>query len=301
MKRREFLSKSALIGSGVLIANSSLASPFTNSRKAKKLVILHTNDTHSNIDAFPLNHPKYPGMGGVLNRFKIIENIRQQEENVLVLDSGDIFQGTPYFNRYKGILEMKLMTKMGYDVATLGNHDFDIGIDGFYNATKYADFPFVNANYDVSKTILNGLILPYVLKKKAGMKIGIFGVGVDLRGLVNEKNWQGIEFLSTVDQANKTAKHLKNQGCDLVICLSHLGYEYKTEKISDILLAKNSSNIDLILGGHTHTFLDKPLYIDNATKKKVLINQVGWAGIYLGRIEIEINSGTIFSKYEIIE
>ena len=302
MKRRDFLKNSFVVGTGMSIGQNAFALERNSSLgKLEKLVILHTNDTHSNIDPFPINHPKYPGMGGVVNRYKLIQKIRSQHEHVLLLDSGDIFQGTPYFNKYKGVLEMKLMSKMGYDASTLGNHDFDIGIDGFCAASKYANFPFLNTNYDFSNSELHNKILPYYLFNKAGIKIGVFGVGVELKGLVAENNWKGIQVNDAIEKANATAKSLRKKGCDLIICLSHLGYKYDSDKISDLHLATLSNYIDIILGGHTHTFLDKPLYVDNATNKKVLINQVGWAGIYLGRIDIEINSGTIFSKYEIIE
>lgn len=302
MKRRDFIKNSVIVGAGISLGNKAFA--FSNGlakRKPKKLIILHTNDTHSNIDPFPMNHPKFPGMGGIVNRFKLIERIRNQEEHILLLDSGDIFQGTPYFNKYKGILEMKLMSKLGYDVSTLGNHDFDIGIDGFCAASKYANFPFVNANYNFTNTPLENKVLPYIITEKAGLKIGVFGVGVELSGLVAEYNWKGIQINDAVQKANEIAKKLKNKRCDLIICLSHLGYQYNSNKVSDILLAKSSKNIDLILGGHTHTFLDKPVKMKNANDESVLINQVGWAGLFLGKIEIEINSGKIKHSLELID
>lgn len=301
MKRRDFLKNSLVVGAGISIGQSAFAIEKNSTlRKSKKLVILHTNDTHSNIDAFPINHPKYPSMGGVVNRYKLIQKIRSQHEHVLLLDSGDIFQGTPYFNKYKGVLEMKLMSKMGYDASTLGNHDFDIGIDGFCAASKFANFPFLNTNYDFSNSELHNKILPYYLFNKAGIKIGVFGVGVELKGLVAENNWKGIQVNDAIEKANATAKSLKKKGCDLIICLSHLGYKYDSDKVSDLHLATLSNYIDIILGGHTHTFLENPTSKKGCTGQQVMINQVGWAGLFLGRIDIEIKTGMINHSVELI-
>ena len=163
MKRRKFLKNLALGTGGILISNSLISATVADSSKSKRIVILHTNDTHSNIESFPANHPKFPGMGGVSKRYSLIQKIRSENEHVLLLDAGDIFQGTPYFNTFNGELEMKLMSKMGYDAATMGNHDFDIGLDGFLNAKKHANFPFVCSNYNFSKTVLRlGLKSTYI-------------------------------------------------------------------------------------------------------------------------------------------
>ena len=297
MKRRVFLEKILLTSAGLMVVNQTFGHQQYKKKKSKRLVILHTNDTHSNIDPFPENHSKYPGMGGVAKRYSLINQIRKTEENVLLLDSGDIFQGTPYFNTFNGILEMKLMTKMGYDASTMGNHDFDIGMGGFLKAKKFADFPFLCANYDFSKTVLNTATEPYTIIQKGNIKIGVFGIGIALKGLVPEKNYDGTVYNDPIEIANQTALLLHKKKCDLIICLSHLGFEYNDpEKISDRKLAQNSKNIHLILGGHTHTFLEKPVIEKNKSKRAVLINQVGWAGLQLGKIDIDIDQSIFQSN-----
>ena len=289
MKRRSFFQQFILSTGGILLAPNILAQAKT--KKAKKITILHTNDTHSNIDPFPDNHSKYPGMGGVAKRFEIIEKIRSEEDNVILLDAGDIFQGTPYFNTFNGNLEMKLMSKMGYDASTMGNHDFDIGLDGFKTAKKHANFPFLCSNYDFSNTILKNETKPYQVFNKGGIKIGVFGIGVELDGLVSKGNYGDTVYQNPIKLANRTAEILKQEGCDLIICLSHLGFSYDSrEKVSDLVLASQTKNIHVIIGGHTHTFLEKPIIEKNLIGELVLVNQVGWAGLQLGRIDIDIST-----------
>lgn len=266
----------------------------------KHLTILHTNDVHSYIDPFPANHPKNPNMGGVARRAALIESIRKENPNVLLLDAGDIFQGTPYFNYYGGELEFKLMSMMEYDLATIGNHDFDNGIEGLYTQLPHASFEFVSANYDFKNTIMNGHVKPYKIINKDGIKVGVFGLGVGLDGLVDKKNYKETIYLDPVGVAQDMARILKQEKkCDLVICLSHLGYKYKDEpeKICDTKLATVTQDIDLIIGGHTHTFLDKPTVLKNAVGQDVLVNQVGCYGINLGRIDFYFDDDTaIISK-----
>ncbi len=266
----------------------------------KHLTILHTNDVHSYIDPFPANHPKNPNMGGVARRAALIESIRKENPNVLLLDAGDIFQGTPYFNYYGGELEFKLMSMMQYDLATIGNHDFDNGIEGLYAQLPHASFEFVSANYDFKNTIMNGHVKPYKIINKDGIKVGVFGLGVGLDGLVDKKNYKETIYLDPVGVAQDMARLLKQEKkCDLVICLSHLGYKYKDEpdKICDTKLATSTKDIDLIIGGHTHTFLDKPTVLKNAIGQDVLVNQVGCYGINLGRIDFYFDDDTaVISK-----
>jgi len=291
MKRRDFIQKTAASSALLGLTNVTLSS-FT-SFETKKITILHTNDVHSHIDPFPADHPRNANMGGAARRAALIESIRKEEANVLLLDAGDIFQGTPYFNYYGGELEFKLMSMMHYDLATMGNHDFDNGIEGFYAQLPHAKFEFVSANYDFKNTMLNDIVKPYKIFKKGGLKIGVFGLGIELDGLVDKKMYKETVYNDPVEIAQDMARILKEeQKCNLVICLSHLGYKYRNDpnKISDVELAKKTKNIDLIIGGHTHTFLDKPTIKKNSEDKDVLINQVGCYGINLGRIDFYLSN-----------
>ncbi len=286
MKRREFLKGS--ISSGVLLSAGGFSLSSFQSIGSKQLTVLHTNDVHSYIDPFPADHPKNPNMGGVARRAALIEKIRSENPNVLLLDSGDIFQGTPYFNYYGGELEFKLMSMMKYDLATIGNHDFDNGIDGLYAQLPNATFEFVSANYVFKNTIMDGHVKPYKIFDKNGIRVGIFGLGVELEGLVDKRNSKETVYHDPVSVAQEMSRVLKHEKkCDLIICLSHIGYQYKNEpdKICDIKLATLTKDIDLIIGGHTHTFLDKPTILKNIDGKDVLVNQVGCYGINLGRID----------------
>ena len=291
MKRRDFIQKTAA-GTALLgLANIGLSS-FTTI-ETKKITILHTNDVHSHIDPFPVDHPRNPNMGGAARRAAIIENIRKEEEHVLLLDAGDIFQGTPYFNYYGGELEFKLMSMMQYDLATIGNHDFDNGIEGLYAQLPHAQFEFVSANYDFKNTVLDSHVKPYKIFNKGGIKIGVFGLGIELEGLVDKKAYKETVYLNPIEVAQDMARILKhNKKCDLVICLSHLGFSYKNEpnKVSDLDLAKKTKDIDLIIGGHTHTFLEKPVIQKNSEGKEVMINQVGCYGINLGRVDFYLSN-----------
>lgn len=251
-----------------------------------KITILHTNDVHSRLDPFPMNDPKWPGMGGVARRAAVIEKIRSEEKNVLLLDAGDMFQGTPYFNLYGGELELKAMSKMGYDACTLGNHDFDNGIDGLVSQMPHMNFPILNANYTFNDTPLENKVQEYKIFKKGGIKIGVFGIGIELKGLVDTKLYGKIIYNDPIVHANRIATKLKHDyHCDLIICLSHLGYKYADEKVSDEVLASKTEHIDLIIGGHTHTFLDTPVKRLSKNGKEILIAQTGWAGIKLGRVD----------------
>lgn len=303
MKRREFIKTTGAAGAYIGLGSLGLSS-FTIA-ETKQITILHTNDVHSYIDPFPANHPKNPNKGGVARRAAVIKMIREENPNVLLVDAGDIFQGTPYFNYYGGELEFKLMNLMEYDVATIGNHDFDNGIEGLMTQLKKADFEMVSANYDLKNTVLDGLVSPYTLKMIDGIKIGIFGLGIALQGLVDVRNSKETKYLDPVEIATDTARLLRQEKkCDLVICLSHLGFKYPDDatKISDMLLAQKTENIDLIIGGHTHTFLDKPVVELNRAGKKVLINQVGCYGLNLGRIDFYLtNDNQLAAKGTSIE
>lgn len=291
MNRKEFLKT---VGGGTLALSLAPNLVFASQKNildrnaAYKLTVLHTNDQHSRIEPFDSSYSRNPNQGGFARRATLIQQIRSQEKNVLLLDAGDIFQGTPYFNFYGGELEFKLMSMMGYDAATMGNHDFDNGLEGFLKALPNAKFPFITSNYDFSNTILDGKTEKYKIFKKDGIKVGLFGVGIELDGLVGKKQYQETKYLNPVEIAQHYADFLrKEKGCDLVICLSHIGFDYRddADKISDKKLAAQTDNIDLILGGHTHTFLPEPQSFTNKSGKNVLVNQVGWAGLLLGRID----------------
>ena len=290
--RRDFIKKVGLgtLGVGIfpsqLLANEDLI----------KLTILHTNDMHSHIQPFTRGRNK--GLGGMAQRATLIKKIRQENEHVLLLDAGDIFQGTPYFNIYGGELELKLMSAMHYDAATIGNHDFDNGLDGIHRQLPHAKFPFLCANYDFSDTLLNGQFKPYKVFKKGGLKIGVFGIGIELQDLVPKALYGNTIYSNPVEKSNHYANHLKHElGCDLVICLSHLGYKYKSRKISDYILAEQTKNIDLIIGGHTHTFLNTPVTKINSEQKQLLIAQVGWAGIKVGQIDYFFSQKKVIKNF----
>ncbi|RYZ15621.1 MAG: twin-arginine translocation signal domain-containing protein [Chitinophagaceae bacterium] len=283
--RRTFLKQSALAAGALLAA--PLARAVEAADAPKRLTILHTNDTHSRIDPFPMDGGKNQGLGGVASRSELIKRIRAQEDNVLLLDAGDIFQGTPYFNIYKGEPEIRAMSAMGYDATTIGNHDFDAGLEDLATQlSRHARFPMIVSNYDFTGTPMETMYAPYKIFRKGGLRIGVLGVGIEGDGLIPANLWGATKYLDPVQKANETAALLKREGCDLIICLSHLGYKYDSEnRISDRKLAPATEHIDLIIGGHTHTFMDAPEVMKNAKGDDILINQVGWAGIQLGRLD----------------
>ena len=285
INRRTFVKKSTLGALSIPLISSNVL--LTPPSKSTKLTILHTNDMHSHIDPFSANDSKYPGMGGMRKIASIVEKIRKEETHVLLLDAGDIFQGTPYFNKYKGEVELKIMSKMGYAASTMGNHDFDNGINGFNDVLPNANFPFLCSNYDFSNTVLNGKTKKFTIKTIGELKVGLFGIGIKLNGLVEKRLYKETQYHEPIEIANQYAKILKDEyKCDIVICLSHLGYVYQSNKISDIKLAKATAGIDIIIGGHTHTFLDKATELENSMGDKVLVNQAGWGALSLGRIDI---------------
>ena len=289
--RRTFIKKGTAATAFLGLGGLSLSS--CTKQEKKTITILHTNDVHSQIEPLPNNHYKYPGLGGFARRATLVEQIRKENPNTLLLDAGDIFQGTPYFNYFGGELEFKLMSMLGYDVATLGNHDFDNGIDGFHAQLHNASFDFVSANYDFKNTVLNGIVKPYKIINKAGLKIGVFGLGVALEGLVNKSLYKETKYLDPVAIAQDISNSLRTEEkCDLVICLSHLGYNYKSDpdKVCDIQLAQKTKGIDLIIGGHTHTLLPKPTIKKNSEGKSVLINQCGKSGVYMGRVDFHFDN-----------
>jgi 5'-nucleotidase len=292
MKRRKFIQQTT--ASATLVGLGGLKLPSFSTSNTKKITILHTNDVHSHIDPFGPEDGRNANKGGVARRASLIENIRQGNPNTLLLDAGDIFQGTPYFNYYGGELEFKLMSMLKYDVATIGNHDFDNGIDGFHAQLPHAKFNFVSANYDFKNTVLDTLIEPYKIIVKDGIRIGIFGLGIGLDGLVDKTLYKETVYNDPIEVAKDMSRILKQeQQCHLVICLSHLGYFYKNnpDNVSDVVLARQTKDIDLIIGGHTHTFLPKPTIEKNSADNNVLVNQVGCYGLYVGQVDFYFEEG----------
>ena len=290
MKRLEFLKTTGAATAFTAVSGIGLLNTFKPESYDQHLTVLHTNDVHSHIDPFPANDSKYPNLGGVSRRYSYIKSVISDNPNTLVLDAGDAFQGTPYFNFYGGELEYKLMSKMGYHASTIGNHEFDNGIANIAAQLAHAKFDLLNANYDVSHTILDGMVQPHQVYEVNGLSVGVFGLGIELEGLVSKDLYKETVYLNPVEIAQEQTRILKQElKCDLVICLSHLGYSYSTDKIDDLKLAKQTKDIDLIIGGHTHTFLDRPSVVKNKDDKNVLVNQVGWAGINVGRIDFYFN------------
>lgn len=273
-----------------ILAIVLLAGMSVNGEAAKKvrLVILHTNDTHSQVEPTDKSTLPTSDMGGYARRMGVIKKIRSEEKNVLLLDAGDFSQGTPYFNFYNGRIEVDAMNKMGYDAGTLGNHEFDNGIDTLAVILRNAKFPVLSSNYDISNTPLRDIINPYLIIGKFGLRIGIMALNVQPKSLIIESNYKGLTYNDPVEVANKMADYLKKEKkCDLIICLSHLGGDKNAKEVNDFEIARKSSNIDVIIGGHSHTMLENAR--EKSIKgKNVIIAQVGKSGLYLGKIELEL-------------
>ena len=302
MKRRYFLEK---ITSSTIFGLSIPFLSFDNINfRSKKITILHTNDVHSHIDPYPPNDPLNPNGGGVIARAKIINKFRKENPNTLMFDAGDIFQGTPYFNFFGGEIELKLMSKLGYNASTLGNHEFDNGIKKLSESLKHANFSFINSNYNLKNTPLENKVKKYEIYNIDEIKVGVFGLGIALNGLVEKNLYNGLEYLDPIEITNDITYELKkDHKCDIVICLSHLGFKYdqRKEEMCDLILAKKTKNIDLIIGGHTHTFMKKPVEVTNLVGEKVLINQVGCFGINIGKIDFYLSNENISRKTDSIK
>jgi len=302
--RRDFLRTALGAGGALALGAWPLAARAETEAASVRLTILHTNDVHSRLDPFPANDPRNAGRGGIVNRARLLSQIRSQEKNILLFDAGDAFQGTPYFNFFHGEPEIRAMRLLGYDAITMGNHDFDGGAELFARqVAAHANFPVLVSNYDVTNSPLRNTVQPYRVFKKGGVKIGVFGLGIAPDGLIPLNLFAGTRYLDPVAKANETAAFLRNEeACSLVVCLSHLGYKMNGGEISDLTLAPQTRHIDLIIGGHTHTFLPEPTVLKNADGKPMLVNQVGFAGINLGRIDFTFDrvSKQVFSQSQTI-
>ena len=251
--------------------------------QSQNIVILHTNDTHSRIEPVPETDKYNPDLGGIVRRAAYVEKVRSENDNVLLFDAGDFVQGTPYFNMFKGEVEVEAMNLLKYDAITLGNHEFDYGMDVLVDMVKKANFPIVCTNYDFSDTEIANIIKPYHIIVKDGVKIGIVGANINPQGLVASTHYEGVKYLPLTETINKTAEMLRNDfNCDMVVALSHTGIKTELE------LAENSRNIDIIIGGHSHTFMVEPAIRNNLDGKEVLVYQTNGRGVYLGRIDVEL-------------
>jgi 5'-nucleotidase len=293
MRRRRFVQTAAVSA----LAVGALPRGVFGQRETR-LVVLHTNDTHSRIDPFPSDAGSNAGLGGAARRATLVRRVRAEHDNVLLLDSGDIFQGTPYFNLFGGEVELRAMSEIGYDVGTLGNHDFDNGTEGLVRMLPHADFDFVCANYNITDPGLAERVAPYTIREFGSVKVGILGLGIDFYALVLDDLHQGVSYTDPIGAARRAAEELRNAGCSLVICLSHLGYRYDVDRPSDTALAELVPEIDLILGGHTHTFMDEPDVYRAGETGLTIVNQVGFGGIRLGRIDVTFGAaGEVRAAY----
>lgn len=255
----------------------------------KQLTILHTNDTHSTI--LPLNpnleDTMKAGRGGYLRRINMLKEERRKDPDLLLFDSGDFSQGSGYYTMFKGDVEVGLMNEMHYDAATIGNHEFDFGLDNMARLFKMAQFPIVCTNYDFTGTVCEGLVKPYIVLKRKGVKIGVFALSPKLKGLISDKNCPGVKYLDPAKVALETATILKkDMKCDMVICISHLGWDMGGE--DDSYMIKGSRNIDVVLGGHSHTFLERLEYVNNMDGKPVPVDQNGNHGIFIGKMLVSL-------------
>lgn len=255
----------------------------------KELLILHTNDTHSRIEPIPTTdpNPEFAGKAGFVRRATLLKEMRKQNKDLLLFDCGDFSQGSPFYNLFKGEVEVKLMNEMGYDAGTIGNHEFDFGPDNMARLFKMANFPIVCANYGVKGTVLEDIVKPYILLERNGVKIGVFGLSPALEGLVQEKNYKGVVFESPIEAAQRVVKILKDrEKCDLIICLSHLGW--KGEPYSDETLIPNTRDIDIVLGGHSHSYFDRTLFYKNLDGKEIPLQQMGKNAVYVGKMKVKM-------------
>lgn len=289
ISRKEFLKRSALIAAGSLTPIGLGAKLLSGTASA--ITILYTNDTHARLDPFPENAVEFAGLGGIARRASLVKKIRSSQKNILLLDAGDVFQGTPWFDVYGGEVDLKLMTEMGYDAMAVGNHEFDRGPEGFAEAAQKAGFPILASNYDTSGTAMNPYVRRLIVREFEGFRIGIFGLGIELKGVVPKALYGDVKHRNPVAWANGMVNSLRDyHKCDYIICLSHLGYHYGDGRMDDLTLAETVSGIDLIIGGHTHTFLDYPVEVANPEGNITRITQMGHGGVRLGRLDLDLDT-----------
>ena len=252
-------------------------------QETRDLIILQTSDVHSRVEPISQSGDRDHDKGGFVRRATFLKDFRKDHSNVLLVDCGDISQGTPYYNMFKGEVEVRLMNEMGYDVMTIGNHEFDFGLDNMKRLFEMAKFPVVCANYDLNTTVLKEIVKPYVILERHGLKIGVFGLGAEPEGLIQANKCEGVIYKDPVVVSNEVASLLKEKGCDIIVCLSHLGIQKDRE------LVTKTRNIDVILGGHSHTFMDGPKEFLNMDGKSIPIMHTGKSGINVGRLDLTLN------------
>ncbi len=292
VSRREFLARGLRAGATAFVGVSAWSAPF--GEVETRITLLHTNDVHSRLEPFPDDDPQYAGLGGAARRAALVKRVRRENPNTLLLDAGDAFQGTPYYTVYRGEADYQVMSAIGYDVVTLGNHEFDSGLEALARALNFAKFDVVCANYDFRETLLRDRIKPYVVRELAGVRIGIFGLGIALEGLVPERHRVGVRYRDPIATARAMVRTLRErEDALLVVCLSHLGLYEESERermapplIGDREVARAVEGIDVILGGHTHTFMKEPELVRRPSGGATLIFQVGFGGIVLGRLDL---------------
>ena len=255
----------------------------------KQLVILHTSDTHSCI--YPLNpnlkDTTVAGRGGFIRRIEMLKQQRQQDPDLLLFDCGDFSQGSPYYTLFRGDVEVGLMNRMGYDAATIGNHEFDFGLDNMARLFRMANFPIVCSNYDVTGTVLEGLVKPYVVIKRKGVKIGVFALAPMLDGLVEKANYGGIVYLDPVAKTKEMVSLLRDKlKCDMVVCLSHIGWDSHNGP-NDPETFSQTRGVDLVLGGHSHTYFETLRYVKNLDGKEIPVDQNGTHALFVGRMVLD--------------
>lgn len=291
ISRKTFLKQMGLASAGLSVCGAMPLTSYGRTPADTRITIMHTNDTHARMEPFPEGSGEYAGLGGVARRAALIQRIRAESPHNLLLDAGDVFQGTPFFNFYHGALDLELMSMMGYDATTLGNHEFDNQVDGFVRVAPKAQFPYVSSNYDFSGApAMAAFVRPYLVKTIASVRIGLFGLGVSFENLVLPHLHEGVTYSDPIPVAAHYARWLRaEQGCQMVIALSHLGYEHPTDMVSDRVVAAAVDGIDLIIGGHTHTLLAEPVVIEKPGQRPTVISQVGHAGVVLGRLDYTFN------------
>jgi 5'-nucleotidase len=306
--RRDFLRTAAFAGLALPIARSSslfrwrdgsasIAAPLLEPLSGETLItVLHTNDTHSQIDPILENDKTYAGKGGAARRATLVKRVRKENPNTILIDGGDVCQGTPYFNFYRGEVEYKAMSMIGYDAGTIGNHEFDNGVASLAKALTFANFDIVSTNYDVRGSALESKVKTHVVKEVGGIRVGLFGMGISPSGLITPDNFKPLQYLDPVRMARGVTKLLREQeGCTLVLGMSHLGYYPNPERdeVGDTQVAAQVDGIDFIASGHTHTFMEKPVLQKTPNGKDTIIFQVGRSGIYVGRVDFNLRDGKV--------